>query len=343
MGQTWSGSSARSLLDALHRRSEIEVDDIAEDSYFPRYSRTSLRILRRAVSPVLRAELRDVLRQRCLAWQPDVLVVYKGKSVDASLIEWVRSQGIMTVNVFPDYSPHSYGLGLQEAIGRYDLVVSTKPFHPDLWSSLYGYANECVFVPHGYDPRLHLWESLPTWTQDLDVAIAASWRPQYESLAVSLGTELTGRSISVAVAGPGWAQRAARLPDGWRFPGSMFGRTYGEFVRRARIVVAPLHQEVVVRGRHQPGDVDTTRTYELAAAGCFFLHARTEYVQTVYDEGSEVPMWSDVRELAKLILSYLPDESSRTSMASMAHTRAVPAYSFDARVEQLLQHIGSRL
>lgn len=342
MGEIWSGSSARSMQDALRRRSDVEIDDLGEDLYVPRHSRKSLRVARRVLAPLYRAELEDAIRNRCLDWKPEVMLVYKGEAVSGALVEWAKLQGIFTVNVFPDYSPHAYGRRLQDSVGRYDLVASTKPFHPSLWRSVYGYDNECVLVPHGYDPAVHLWDSPPP-LQDIDVAVAASWRPQYQELMSALAEQLHHRQVSVAVAGPGWQEHASHLPRGWLFPGPMYGRSYGDYLRRARIVIAPIHQQVVIRGRRQPGDVDTTRTYELAAVGCFFLHARTEYVKSVYDEIQEVPMWIDAAELARQIEVFLPQEALRQEMASRAHSRAVPAYSIDARAAQLLQYIAARL
>lgn len=330
------------MQEALRRRADVEIDDLGEDLYVPRHRRLSLRVARRVLSPVYRAELDDAIRNRCLAWKPDVLLVYKGEAVDGALVEWAKLRGIFTVNVFPDYSPHAYGRRLQDSVGRYNLVASAKPFHPGLWKSIYGYDNECVLVPHGYDPAVHLWDSPPE-LQDFDVAVAASWRPQYQELMSTLAEQLLHRAVSVAVAGPGWSEHAAHLPQGWLFPGPMFGRSYGEFLRRARIVIAPIHQQVVVRGRSQPGDVETTRTYELAAAGCFFLHARTDYVRGVYDELREVPMWDDAVELARRIEEFLPQEALRQEMALRAHSRAVPAYSIDARASQLLEYIAARL
>ena len=117
------------------------------------------------------------------------------------------------------------------------------------------------------------------------------------------------------------------------------GRAYGEFLRSAKIAIAPVNREVVIRGVKQPGDEDSTRTYELAAAHCFFLHQRTDYVSTVYDEQNEVPLWGDATELASLVRRWLPDETGRRSMAAKAHARAVPAYSIPQRAASVLQHI----
>jgi len=93
----------------------------------------------------------------------------------------------------------------------------------------------------------------------------------------------------------------------------------------------------------QPGDEDTTRTYELAAAHCFYVHRRTEYVRTMFDEFSEVPLWDDATELAMLVRRFLPLDRERHAMAAAAHARAVPRYSSSNRVIELIRHLREAL
>src|SRR5207302_9510604 len=98
---------------------------------------------------------------------------------------------------------------------------------------------------------------------------------------------LGSNNVSVASAGSGWPEHRNELPRHWNYHGPKIGRSYGEFVRCAKIAIAPLNRDVVIRGVKQPGAEDTTRTYELAAANCFFLHQRTDHVATVYNEYNE--------------------------------------------------------
>ncbi len=155
----------------------------------------------------------------------------------------------------------------------------------------------------------------------------------------SFADALRDDQISVAIAGSGWSAHRNEFPQHWHLVGPQTGRAYGEFLRSAKIVIAPVTREVVIRNVKQSGDEDTGRTYELAAAHCFFLHQRTEYVTTVYDESNEVPMWSDAVELASLVRRWLPNEVGRRSMAANAHARAVPAYSIPQRAVHVLKHI----
>jgi hypothetical protein len=134
---------------------------------------------------------------------------------------------------------------------------------------------------------------------------------EYHEIMRSFAEALGDNLVSVAIAGSGWAAKRGAFPKHWEIVAPRQGPAYCEFLRSARIALAPLNREVVIRGRAQPGDEDTIRTYELAAAYCFFLHQRTDYVATVYDERSEVPLWSDATDLASLVRRWLPDEPGR--------------------------------
>jgi spore maturation protein CgeB len=338
VGEGWKGSSARSLREALAHLDDVDLDDIGGDGFRPRGRSPVVRLANRLLMPLYRAELRAEIQRRMEWLRPHVVCVYKGNLVTADAVRGIRASGVPAVNVFPDFSPHTHGRHLREAMGEYDLVVSTKPFHPDGWSRIYGYANRCVFVPHGYDPEVHYWGT-PPGEQDIDVVMAAGWRPEYEELVTEVGRRLPDPGVSVALAGPGWAERRDRFPAHWAFPGPLFGRSYGEFLRRGKIAIAPVHTKVFVGGRQQPGDEDTTRTYELAAAGVFFLHRRTPHSQRNYQEGAEVVFWDDAEELVAAIRHYLPLEAQRRAVAAAAHARAVPAYSIPARAREVLAHL----
>lgn len=322
-------------------RRDVSVVDIAPDRYLPHHRTPALRVVNRLVRPLQLQEFDGVVRQAVLGFRPDVVLVYKGSEVRSTLVREIQRGSIPVVNIFPDWSPRAHGRDVERAIGCYDLVISAKPYHPRVWTELYGYRNRCVFVPHGYDPSVHYWEHPPSRAQ-IDVAMCATWRPEYHRLMCSFGRLTKDMSISVAIAGNGWPARRSELPSHWRLHGPITGREYGEFLRSAKLVIAPVTRDCVVRGVREPGDEDTTRTYELAAANCFFVHRRTEYAAEVYDD-SEVPMWSDAHELAALVQRWLPDDAGRRRMADAAHRRAVPAYGLPQRAEAVIGHVRSLL
>jgi glycosyltransferase involved in cell wall biosynthesis len=342
VGESWLGSCARSLKEALARQPSTVLDEVNEDLWMPRPLSRPLRVVNRFLAPAYRRELSAQILRRVVALKPDIVVAYKGTSMDLQLIADIQKLESFTVNVYPDYSPHNQGDRLRETIGAYDLIISTKSFHPALWKSVYGYSNPCEFVPQGYDASLH-YCATGTSAQDLDVVMVATWRPEYGRMIEALVALLGDKRLRVGIGGNGWEAHRADYPDHWEFPGGLQGRSYVQWLRRARICIAPVTTDVVVDGKTQPGDEDSTRTYELAAAHCFFVHRRTDYVRRLYDEATEVPMFDTPRELAEKILHFLPLADERYRMAAAAHRRAVPAYSIDCRAEEIVALLRKRL
>ena len=338
VGESWLGSCARSLKEALSRQSTVLLDEVNEDLFVPKHRTLWLRAINRILKSAHLQELYQQILYRVEVFKPDIVMTYKGYPIEAGFIHQLRALGCIVVNVYPDYSPHAYGRIHKLAMGAYNLVVSTKPFHPELWKSMYGYDNQCVFVPQGYDSALH-YVPEPVTEERFDVVIVANWRTQYGELLDDLGKLLPDESIKVGLGGPGWTERMLQLPKHWEYLGAPHGRSYIDCLRSARIAIAPVNRVVVIDGHKQPGDEDTTRTYELAAAHCFFIHRRTEFAKTLYDEDKEVPMFDDAQELAEKIRYYLPKEQLRRAMADTAHKRAVPAYSADRRAQEIINKL----
>lgn len=342
IGESWLGSCARSLKEALSRRSGVTLEEVNEDIIIPKPRGRLLRALNRVIGPAYRRELFDRINERLDQFSPDVLMVYKGYPLSADSVRSLRERGVFMVNVYPDNSPLAYGASHRQAVGEYHLVISTKPFHPGLWSDAYGYKNECRFVPQGYDPLLHLITE-PVRNPRFDVVMVATWRPEYGALMESFARALGGRKVKVGIAGNGWIGHRRCYPSDWVFGGERQGRAYVDWLRQGNIAIAPLSREVVIDGQRQPGDEDSTRTYEVAASHCFFVHRRTEYVKSLYDETTETPMFDTPEELAEKVLFYLDHPEVREQMAAAAHRRAVPAYSLDARAEEIVTLLSERI
>jgi hypothetical protein len=334
VGESWAGSCARSLKEALNRCDAVVLDEVNEDLFIPKPRVRWLRAVNRLLGPSYRRELERQVRYRLEKFEPAVLMVYKGNHLAETFVRQCSSEGFLTVNIYPDCSPHAHGSSHRNCVGAYDLVISTKPFHKGLWQAAYGYENECLFVPQGYDPILHLTPRPPSAPR-FDVVMVATWRREYAQLLGRLASLLTGKGVTVSIGGNGWAEHRSEFPADWVFAGELQGRAYVDWLRQGRISLAPLTREVVIGGTRQPGDEDTTRTYELAAAHCFFIHQRAPFVQSLYDERAEVPMFDSAEELAQKILHYLPREHERSAMAAAAHRRAVPAYSLDCRAREI--------
>jgi spore maturation protein CgeB len=242
--------------------------------------------------------------------------------------------GIKTINIYPDCSAFAHGAAHRKAVGAYDLVISTKIYHKDIWHTQYGYTNQCLFVPQGYDPALHLNQSSPSQFR-FDVVLIATYREEYGRLIMEFASSLGHNALRVAIGGYGWEALRQNLPRDWTFTGPMQGASYVSLLRSGKICVAPLTRTVIIDGKQHLGDVDTTRTYELPAAHCFFIHQRTDYAMSLYGDAG-VPMFDDGVELANQVKLYLNDDAARVQIASAAHRAAVPAHSLDSRAQEIV-------
>ena len=143
IGESWLGSCGRSLKEALARNPVVCLDEVNEDLFMPRPRARWLRAINRVLRSAYRKDLYQQILDRVTAFKPDIVMTYKGWPIDAEFLNRVRKLGCMVVNVYPDCSPHAHGAEHRKAVGAYDLVISSKCFHPALWKNLYGYQNGC--------------------------------------------------------------------------------------------------------------------------------------------------------------------------------------------------------
>jgi len=334
VGDSWLGSNARSLKEALGRSPGVQVDEINVDLFIPNFSKRPLRAVNRLIRAVEISEMKRGVLNACEDFQPDLIVIYKGQFLDADFIRLLQTRYAPVTNVFPDLSPHVHGSTLRSTMDTYDLVISTKAFHPGLWKEVYGYSNRCVHVSHGYDPSLHLRDA-PSDYHTHDVVMIASGRTEYEALVRDLLR--LHQNLRIAVGGGRWERRGLESIPGVTLIGEKFGWSYVGWLRRAKIVIAPVQTVVHADGKQQPGDEVSARTFECAAAYAFFMHRRTAEARQLYDETTEVPMYDTPAELGEKIAFYLSAPAARESMAAAAHARAVPAYSMDSRATEIIQ------
>jgi spore maturation protein CgeB len=342
VGESWYGSSARAQREALERLPGVELDDVGTDLFLPPFRRRPLRLVNRLIFPWARKELLERVLKSCKAFRPDVIVMFKGWEFDAEFIRKLRTDCAPVVNSFPDPSPQIYGERLKRAMAEYDLVISRKIFHPGMWKSVYGYDNPCVHISYGYMPKLHLRDTPPA-DPDYDLVMVATWRNEYEMLVRDVMAKLKRPGVRFAVGGNQWQGKGVEQIPGVTLIGAQSGAAYTEWLRRGKIVIAPVWTEVRADGAAQAGDQMTERTMECAAAHTFFIHRRTDEARQLYDEATEVPMYDDAAELARKIEYYLANDDARRSMAAAAHARAVPAYSIDSRAAETVRHLEDLL
>lgn len=101
------------------------------------------------------------------------------------------------------------------------------------------------------------------------IALAATWRPEYHEMMLKFASKIEDKGYKVAVSGHGWSDRRGHF----RMIGDLMERSPAANIPSGFGAVrlsSPVNTRMsFIDGVKQPGDEDTTRSYQLAAAGCF--------------------------------------------------------------------------
>jgi spore maturation protein CgeB len=334
VGESWYGSNSRSCAEGL-RRLGCQVFDIDQQSFFPRVSMFSSRLVSRCLRFRLVEEINRHILSEADKFRPDIVIAMKAAFIKASTLQSLRDKGIALYNYFPDTSAFTDGKCLQQALPEYDCIFHTKPFwYSDATKYLTLRAGH--FLPHGYNPDLH--HPVQLDARDISdygcdvsfVAIHSRYKENLLDELISLRPNLDLR-----IWGHGWTDRSQskrlrRCIKGFPLVGERFVRA----IQAARINLGIMNGP---RVGASSGDLTTSRTYQIPASGGFMLHQRNPEVLDLYHEGEEIACFESVEELEERIDYYLAHPAERENIARAGHARCVPAYSYDNRMAVILR------
>jgi spore maturation protein CgeB len=142
------------------------------------------------------------------------------------------------------------------------------------------------------------------------------------------------------IIGPHWRELAkGTVLERCVIADEALGVAYAKFIQKGRINVAVHSGRVPGSGDWE--DLVSTRTFEIPAAKGFMLHIDNEEVRGLFDPGSEIGVFSSGAELSNQVDFYLARPELRAKMIEQAYRRCVPAYSYDARAQQMTDQMGS--
>lgn len=334
LGENWYGSCARACAYAL-RRAGCDVRDLDIQRFLPTYKGAFLRVAMRCLRRGSVREYNDRVMESAAAYRPDILIAFKAAQLEAATLRKLRERGIRLYNYFPDLSAFAHGPWLPEALPEYDIVFYTKPsWEKDTSRRLQ--LRQAILLPHGYDADIH--RPLPLSERDRNdygaaVSFVGTYSPDKERRLASL---LAARAVNLRIWGLGWAERCVDPRVRKAVVGvSAEGDTYARVVQASAINLGLLSAQAPGASI---GDLTTTRTYEIPACGGFMLHQRNDEVLKLYREGEEISCFVSDDEMIAKVDYYLAHPDERERLASAAHRRCVPAYSYDERMRVLLSN-----
>ena len=340
---TWQGATDYGFLRAF-RRAGHSVINVPDTDFVPvGWQSLQLKALRRVTLAAMVADYQKALIEAARQLAPQLFFIFKGTYVRAATIDAIRQLGAVAINVYPDVSFTVHGPHIAGALPRYDWIFTTKSYGvSDLEQGLG--IRQASFLSHGYDPETHF----PAALDDFDRARLASqaafigtWSPKKEALLGCLRKALP--ELDLKVWGNQWDGAAATLGNTLMHR-PLFGREYVKAICATDINIAILSE---ARGVASSGDLSTTRTFEIPAAGGFMLHERTAEVQSFFEEGKECAMFAGADELTAQVRHYLAHPDARMRIAEAGRARCLVAdYSVDKNARRIVDRareiIGDR-
>lgn len=263
------------------------------------------RLLRRPLARRLDAELR---RHR-----PDLVLVFKGGSLEPELIDALRPRSpARWVNWFPD-GPHLLDLSLR--IGRaYDRCFI---FDTSMVGRHRALGRAADYLAEGFDPGYH--RPLPdAGSARAPIAFVGSHQPLRAQALDAV------RDLGVTVRGPGWPG------------GPVYGDDFVGAFSNAEVALN-IHQffgEPAELGRYGTGA--NRRVFELAGIGTVQLaDAKADIVRN-FQEDSEIVLFRSAGELRAKAIRLLAAPEERAAIAARARTRALREHTWSHRLDELL-------
>ncbi len=292
-----------------------------------------MRAIGRLLRPFAVREFNRELIIQAARQQPEFCLAFKGSFVAASTLAQLRTMGVRTYCFYPDNSFRAHGSYIPAALPRYDWVFTAKTFGVDDMRRQLGVTQASVLL-HGFDPDLHRPVALtPSDTAEFgcDVSFIGTWSPKKERLLLALRQQRP--NVRLRIWGEQWTNaRSAALGDSIGGH-EVVGEQYVRAIRASQINLGILSEQ---RAGSSSGDLITSRTFHIPAAGGFMLHERTPEVTARFREDVDCACFGDAGELVQKVDEYLADNDRRRAVADSGHRLVWSRDSWDERVRQIL-------
>lgn len=279
---------------------------------------------------LLRTRIADGVGKRLLSevqtWQPDLLLIIKGKFVDPVVLR--EAKKILgdrpSVNFNPDspWERENSSSRLLRAIPEYDAHFT--------WNShlisrfLSEGAKSATYLPFAHDPTLHFPVPEREGKARFDAVFAGTCSAQRDKLL----SRLVG--CKIAIWGNGWDQ-SRLVPREW-----LMGKAvYGEDSTRL-LALAPVALNIL---RPQNDGSHNMRTFEIPATRHTMLTTRSNEQSLLFAEGMEMECFASPAELEEKILA-LNRDPDRARQIALAGYERVREETYAKRARTMLDVLG---
>jgi len=330
----WFGSTAYGLAKGF-RDNGWDVYEVNTIRYMPDYSSKLLRGIKRIIKPLAVAEYNQQILKTVKLQKPSLFLTVKGSYLQATTLQELSDMGVPTVNYYPDYHFSYKGVVDQAIFPFYTHFFTTKSFQVDYLEKMLGKA-KVSFLSHGYVSEVHK----PAYKANTkhpeksltDLVYIGTYDQQKEEWFTAIKKCFPKQQFKIY--GESWLQKAKSplLKESIVGQG-VYGSAYAITIQSAKINLA-IHMGVADKTGWQ--DLVSTRTFEIPACKGFMLHVDNEEVRSLFEPDKEIGVFSDIESLFEQIEYYLSNEQQRLECIENAYQRCVPAYSYDARAESII-------
>lgn len=336
IGPIWQGSNAGGLFSALKRQGVLTA--IVDEFYhIPLHSNSlTSKVIGKAFRKVFITDFNKEIIKVANNFEPDVVLSYKGAFVLPETLSFLKTKNYFLLNFYPDVSFHTHGSLLQKTLGMYNMIFTTKTFGIKDLNEQLGFTN-AHFIPHGFDPQIHRPINDKAIPKDYfcDLSFIGTYSPKKEKILSHIKQSIP--SLKMLIWGDQWEKaKNPLLKDSIKLK-SILGDLYAAGISASKINLAILSEQV--KGSSS-GDLITSRTFHIPAAGGFMLHEKNIESTKYFVEGKEAEFYGDDEELISKIKYYLENEEERKNIASAGRNRALKDYSLDNRAQTLLSFLN---
>jgi len=334
IGEDWHGSNATALARGFRALGNA-VEVVSANRYFPELARQEVvsRLLRRMFIPFFMRHFNLAVIQAAKRCKPHLVVIYKGTFVSRETLVKLKEMGFWIANFFPDVSPFAHRDLDPGTFAYYDHIFTTKSFGVKDFKRLFNLDN-VSFIPHGFDPLVHrkfpsshLYKYL-----ECDASFIGGYSPHKEEYLAYLKDRLP--HVKLRIFGGGWdrAKKGTLRRNIAGYP--IYGDYYALAIQASKINIGLLLERIPPASS---GDLITSRTFHIPAAGGFLLHERTKELLQYFVEGKEVACFDSKDELIEKVEYYLKHENERLTIALKGHEKCIKNYSYTERARIVIE------
>jgi spore maturation protein CgeB len=338
VGPIWRGSNAGGLFRALSR--EGCLVDVVDEFYYISFHATDIttKVIQKAIRYLQIREFNKAIVTSIDLFKPDVLLVYKGRFVLPSTLEYAKKKGHKLALFYPDVSMKAHGKYIPLDIPYYDIVFTTKTFGIKDLKEAFG-VNNAIFIPHGFDPEIHRKLHVSEGNRKIfgcDASFIGVYSPKKEQLLAKIKEKLP--NINMKIWGPQWEKATSQAIKTSIQNLAVFGDMYALAIQCSKINMGILNEQVVGASS---GDLITSRTFHIPGSFGFMLHEKNEESLQYFTEDKEAGFFAGVDDIAEKVDFFLANERIRETIKLAGYERARSDHSLDNRARLIIRHLAN--